>query len=65
LFAQFTVKQEQEIDSINNLIKEARHHTIVAITNIELEEFLYIYNLDTLTYLSDISLAISKKYGDK
>lgn len=61
LFAQFTVHQNREIDSLNKLIKEAKHDTTVVRAYVELSEILYVSNIDTLKYYGEKSVSIIEK----
>jgi len=59
--AQFTPKQQSEIDSINRVINHVKHDSILAASYVSLSEIMYIRNLDTLKYLNDKASAIAKK----
>ncbi|MFD0963138.1 tetratricopeptide repeat protein [Pseudofulvibacter geojedonensis] len=61
LFAQFSEDQNRKIDSLNELIKNAKHDTILANSYVELADLLYLSNIDTLEYLSEKSISIAKK----
>lgn len=59
--AQFPPDKLARLDSLNQIIKEARHDTSVAHAYVGLSEILAVSNLDTVIYLCEKAKAIADK----
>ncbi len=55
----FTFSQNRELDSLNHVIKTAKHDTSISSAYVTLTEILYLSNIDTLLPLCNKAMAIA------
>ncbi len=59
--AQFSSEQNSRLDSLNQIIKEAKHDTLVAHAYVELTEILAMSDLDTVIFLCEKAVSIAER----
>tara|TARA_B100000809_G_C15119072_1_gene523567 strand:- start:1109 stop:1771 length:663 start_codon:yes stop_codon:yes gene_type:complete len=60
-FCKLSEKENQRLDSLNNIIEEAKHDTLVAKAYLDLSEILYLINFDTVIVLFEKAVEISTR----
>ncbi len=59
-FAQFTPAQQQQIDSLNQVINESKYDTAIAEAYVSLSEIFYVSNPDTMAILCEKAKKIAE-----
>ncbi len=61
LFGQLSDQEKMRLDSLNTIIEENQHDTLVARAYLDLTEILYVINFDTVVYLCQKSVDIVER----